>query len=121
VIEFKTFNKGANDDAAIVFNNFVNTGNWAFANTLDYTIGTRSIVIYYTDNSGKQYSSVGSQSGSSANVATVTPVTASVYNSDPGLKIKLTFNCKLYPLDGIGSVITVTNTEATVFLDDLLQ
>jgi hypothetical protein len=119
-IEFKTFNKGENDDATTVFNNFVNTGNWAFANTLNYAVGTKSIVIYYTDNSGNQYSSIGSQSGSSFNVVTVTPVTGSVYNSDPGLKIKLTFNCKLYPVSGTGSAITITNTEATVFLDNLL-
>jgi hypothetical protein len=119
-IEFKTFNKGEDDDATTVFNNFVNTGNWAFASTLNYTVGTKSIVVYYTDNAGNQYSSTGSQSGSSFNVVTVTPVTGSVYNSDSGLKIKVTFNCKLYPVSGTGSAITITNTEATVFLDNML-
>jgi hypothetical protein len=119
-IEFKTFNKGENEDATTVFNNFVYTGNWAFASTLDYTAGAKSIVIYYTDISGNQYSSIGSQSGSSFNVVTVTPVTGSVYNIDPGLKIKLTFNCKLYPVSGTGSAMAVINTEATVFLDKLL-
>jgi hypothetical protein len=77
-------------------------------------------VIYYTDIAGKQYNTIGAQTGSAANVAAVTPVTGSVYNSDAGLKIKLTFNCTLYPTDGTGNSLKITNTEATVFLDDLL-
>ena len=119
-IEFKTFNKGPNDDATTVFNNFVTTGAWDYSNTPNYTVGTKSIIIHYTDNAGKQYSSIGEQSGSGANVSVVTPVTGSVYNSDPGLKIKLTYNCTLYPVDGTGNSLTVGNTEATVFLDNLL-
>src|SRR5579872_7111283 len=95
-IEFKTFDKGANADATTVFNGFVKTGAWAFASTTDYTIGTKSIVVYYTDSSGNQYSSIGSQTGSSANILSVTQVTGDAYNADTGLKIKLTFNCTLY-------------------------
>jgi hypothetical protein len=57
-IEFKTFNKGPNDDATTVFNNFVNIDSWVYSNTTNYTIGTKSIVVYYTDNTGKQYSSI---------------------------------------------------------------
>jgi hypothetical protein len=53
-IEFKTIDKGPNADAATVFNSFVNTGAWTYAATLNYAIGTKSIVIYYTDNAGKQ-------------------------------------------------------------------
>ena len=117
-IEFKTFVKGPNDDGPTVFKNFVTTGTWAYASTRDYTIGTKAIVVYYTDNTGKQYSSIGTQSGSSLNVISVTPVTGSVYNADSGLQIKLTFNCTLYPIDGTGNALTITNTEATVFLDE---
>lgn len=119
-IEFKTFTKNENDDAATIFNNFVTTGAWTYASTLAYVSGTKSVVIYYTDSNGKTYSSIGAQSGSSLNVVSSTPVSGSVYNSDPGLKIKLTFNCKLYPTDGTGNTLTITNTEATVFLDDML-
>jgi hypothetical protein len=119
-IEFKTIDKGPNADAVTVFNSFVDTGAWAYAATLNYAIGTKSIVIYYTGNAGKQYNSIGAQNGSNANVIAVTPVPGSVYNSDSGLKIKLTFNCTLYPTDGTGNSLKITNTEATVFLDDLL-
>ena len=120
-IEFKTFDKGANGDPEAIFNAFVTTGAWAYASTLDYTVGNKSIVVYYTDSNGTQYSSIGSQSGSSANVVTATPVSGDAYNADPGLKIKLTFNCTLYPVSGTGSSIAITNGEATVFLDDLLD
>jgi hypothetical protein len=120
VIEFKTIHKTQNEDFATAFNSFVNTGTWTYSNSLDYVIGTKSIVIYYTDSTGKQYATIGTQSGSSANVISVTPVAGSVYNSDSGLKIKLTFNCILYPTDGTGGSLKITNTEATVFLDGML-
>ena len=119
-IEFKTFKRGPDDDAPTVFNSFVTAGAWAYSGTLDYTIGTKAVVIYYTDNTGKQYTSIGAQSGSSFKVESATPVMGDIYNSDPGLRIKLTFNCVLYPRDGTGNAMTITNTEATVFLDDLL-
>lgn len=120
-IEFKTFNKGVDADVTTVFNSFVKTGTWAYASTNDYTIGTKSLVIYYTDSNGNQYSSIGSQTGSGANVLSVTQVTGDAYNIDAGLRIKLTFNCTLYPVSGTGSAITIANGEATVFLDNLLS
>jgi hypothetical protein len=88
---------------------FVKAGALAYASTTDYTIGAKSIVVYYTDGSGNQYSTIGSQTGSSFNVISVTPVTGDAYNADSGLKIKLTFNCILYPFSGTGSSITIAN------------
>ncbi|MGN6637313.1 MAG: hypothetical protein ACTHJ8_00260, partial [Mucilaginibacter sp.] len=119
-IELKTFTKKEDEDAPAIFNAFVTTGSWTYANTLDYTTGTKSVVVYYTDSNGKTYSSIGSQSGSSMSIISAKPVPGSVYNSDSGLKVKLTFSCKLYPTDGTGNTLTITNTEATVFFDEQL-
>jgi len=120
-IEFKTFDKKAdNDDAAAYFNSFVTTGSWAFSNTTDYTIGDKSVVIYYLDSNGKQYNSIGSQTGSNINIISATPTSGDAYNVDSGLKIKLSLNCTLYPVDGTGSSIKITNGQVTVFLDDMI-
>jgi hypothetical protein len=120
-IEFKTFDKGPDADAATVFNGFVQAGAWAYASTTDYIKATKSIVIYYTDSNGNQYSTIGSQTGSTANVVSAIQVTGDAYNSDAGLKIKMTFTCTLYPVSGAGGSIKITNGEATMFLDDLLN
>lgn len=119
-IELKTFTKKEDEDESAIFNAFVTTGSWVYASTSDYTTGTKSAVVYYTDSNGKTYSSIGSQSGSSLNIISATPVQGSIYNSDSGLKVKLTFSCKLYPTDGTGNTLTITNTEATVFFDEQL-
>jgi len=119
-IEFKTFDKSLDADANTVFNNFVKTGTWSFASTPSYPKGVKSIVIHYTDANGNEYSSIGAQSGA-ANVVSVTPVTGDQYNSDPGLKIKITFSCTLYPASGTGSVISISNAETTVFLENLIN
>jgi len=120
-IEFKTFDKKAdNDDAAGYFNSFVTTGSWAFSNTTDYPIGDKSVIITYLDENGKQYNSIGSQTGSSANVISSTPTSGDAYNVDSGLKIKLTLNCTLYPVDGTGNPIKITNGQGIVFLDNMI-
>jgi hypothetical protein len=118
-IEFKTYNKPAADDYTTVFSGFVKTGSWAYSTNASYAVGTKAIVIYYLDASGKEYTSVGGQSGSTANVITITPIAASLGRND-AQKIKLTFNCTLYPADGTGAALNLTNAEATVFLEDLL-
>lgn len=119
-IEFKTFDKKPDDDATTVFNSFVTTGSWAFSNTLDYTIGNKSVVVYYVDPNGKAYNSIGSQTGSSLNVISATPTTGDAFNADPGMKIKFSLNCTLYPVSGNGGPITITNAQGTLFLDDML-
>jgi len=119
-IEFKTINKPMDADAATVLKNFITTGAWTYASTLDYTIGTKSVVVYYTDSNGKTYSTIGAENGTIFNVQSVTAVTGSTYNADPGLKVKLTFSCLLYPTDGTGGVLAAESVEATVFLDQTL-
>jgi len=53
-------------------------------------------------------------------VESITPVSGSVYNVDPGFKVKLSFSCILYPVNGQGGVIAAENMEATVFVDQTL-
>jgi hypothetical protein len=119
-IEFKTFTKLMGFDGATVLSNFLTTGSWAYASDLSYTPGTKSVVVYYTDNNGKTYSSIGVENGTNFSVQSVTPVSGSVYNADPGFKIKLIFSCILYPTDNTGGVLAAENVEATVFLDQTL-
>jgi hypothetical protein len=118
-IEFRTLQVDYTQDYPTYFNAFVNTGTWVYAANNNYTAGAKAIAIYYTDAQGKAYSSIGSQTGSSANVASVTAIPAQL-GSNESLKIKLTFSCKLYPADGTGSTLSITNADATVLLEDLL-
>ena len=120
-VEFKTFHRLPDGDGEAAFNNFVTTGAWTYTNNEDYVVGKKEFAIYYMDSAGKEYSSIpGAQSGSTANIISATPVSGSVYNADSGLKIKLTFSCTLYPVDGTGSSIKINITDATVFLDNLI-
>ncbi len=116
-IEFKTISIPMGSDVVTVLSNFLAAGSWTCASDLNYTAGTKSVVVYYTDNTGKTYSSVGVQNGSSLTIQSATPVSGSVYNADPGFKIKLSFSCILYPTDGTGGVLAAENVGATVFLD----
>ncbi len=116
-IEFRTFMINNSQDITAYFNGYVNTGAWAYAVNNNYTPGTKALAIYYTDKAGKSYSSIGSQTGSSSNVMAVTRVPPRP-GSNESLKIKLTFNCTLYPADGTGSNLPLTNAEATVLVTD---
>jgi hypothetical protein len=119
-IEFRTFQfDNSQGVPTTYFDGFVNTGDWTFATTSTYTAGTKAIAVYYTDSQGNAYSSIGAQSGSSANVISVSQVAATLFTNE-SLQIKLTFNCILYPVSGTGSNITLTNGQASVLLEDLL-
>lgn len=119
-IEFKTIDKGPNANETTVFNSFVNTGAWTYASTSAYTVGAKSIVVHYFDSNGNEYSSIGSQSGSSVNILSVTPVSNDSYDITPGVKIKMTFNCTLYSAGGSAEPIALSNGQATVRLEDLI-
>ena len=119
-VEFKTIAKPIDSDAATVLSNFLTTGSWSYASNLNYTVGTKSVVVYYTDSSGKQYSSIGAQGGSILTIQSVTAVPGSVYNIDPGFKVKLIFSCVLYPVDGTGGALPAENVETTMFVDQTL-
>jgi hypothetical protein len=118
-VEFRTFQVTAGQDITAYFNGFVNTGAWTYATTSAYTPGTKAIAIYYTDSQGNGYSSIGAQSGSSANVISISQVAATI-DTNEALSIELTFNCTLYPISGTGSNITLTNGKASVLLEDIL-
>ncbi len=75
------------------------------------------IEIQYGDGT-KNYSSAGysgtatNQAGSSITITEMVPITSGFSNY---VKVKFTFNCKLYPVDGSGSpVLELTNGEAVL-------
>jgi hypothetical protein len=120
-IEFRTFQVNYDDDKSAYFNSFVKTGAWAYAADDSYIVNKKLIAFTYTDINGKGYSSEGVQTGSSANVISVTQVPAlSNVSLDESLKIKISFSCTLYPIDGSGDQIKISNAEAIVNLQNLL-
>jgi len=118
--EFGTFQVNSSQDVTAYFDSFVNTGAWTYAVSENYTVGAKAIILRYTDPQGKEYWSIGSQSSGSLNVLGATPMQA-LPGQLKGLKIKLAFSCTLYPKDGTGSSLSLTNAEATVLLTDLLH
>jgi hypothetical protein len=115
-VEFGTYHVLPADDKKAIFNAFIKTGALTFG-TDHNDIDAKFINISYTDNEGNFYTSAtGAQTGSSANIISVTQVPATL-GSGETLKIKLTFNCKLYSID---ASLTLTNAEATVSLENLL-
>ena len=118
-IEFHTFQVAAGGDKSAYFHSFITTGPWIFAASSNIPVTPQTLVIDYIDDAGKAYTSEGMQTGNSANIVSVTPI-AATGSSAESLKIKLTFNCNLYPIDGSSGTITLTNAEATVKLEDRL-
>jgi len=119
-VEFKTMQVDTGNTVTPYFNSFVNTGGWNYATIYDYDPGYKSLIIYYTDSTGKPYTSVGPQAHGTANIISATPIPGQ-YGAPEGLKIKLTLNCILYPADGSPGTLTLVNAEATVYLSDLLK
>lgn len=120
-VEFRNIQVNTSEDITAYFNSFINTGTWPFATSLsDLTSMAKSLVIDYTDDKGNAYSSVGPQTGNNATVVSVTQIPKQLGTAE-SLKIKLTFSCQLYPVDGIGSSLTLSNAEATVHLEDLIH
>lgn len=117
-VEFRTMQYNFDADKPAYLKAFVTTGAWTFDNNNSFVVGTKRISIQYADASGKQYSSDGVQT-SSANVVSADVLPAELGRAD-GLKIKVTFSCTLYALDGTSASIQLTNAEAVVRLEDLL-
>lgn len=115
-VEIGMFHALPNDDKSVVFNSFVKTGTWNFGTDHD-AAGAKFVSITYVDSQGNLYSSAkGAQTGS-VNIASITSVPAEI-GREEGLKIKLTFSCTLYPIEGAGASLTLTNAEATVWLEN---
>jgi hypothetical protein len=117
-VEFRTFRHFYTDDKTTDFYNFVGPGTWAYATADVFTVGAKIVIIHYTDQQGKTYSSLGTQSGS-VNILKVTQVPPE-FGRNECLKIKVAFSCTLYPDDATGGNLTLTNVDATVRLEDLL-
>src|SRR6185503_4401346 len=117
-VDFRTLQVSYEQDKSAYFNSFVNTGPWAYAKSEDYTVGTKNIIIYYTDSNGKQYSTIGTETGN-INVVSVIKIAAD-FAQNERLKIKVVFSCTLYPTDGTGDAIKLTNVDATLRLEDLI-
>lgn len=124
-VEFKTIQILYTANKSAVFKNFVKLGAWNFATDDSKVINTKFLSIHYSDANEKHYSTLGgSQTGSVSNILSATPIPASL-GTEEGLKVKLTFNCKLYPVDSgnqpmAGQPITITNGEATIRLTNSL-
>lgn len=116
---FGTYNTPAATEAAY-FANFITTGAWNYDPDLSIKPDSKQITLYYNDKSGAQFNTRGDQTGSTLNVISVTH-TAPTSDTNQGVIVKLTFNCKMYPFSGTGDPIVVTNGEAVVFVEDLMQ
>jgi len=117
-VEFRTMQYNFDADKPAYLKSFVTNGTWAFDNNDSFTAGTKTITIQYTDASGNQYSSDGVQT-TSANVVSADVLAPELGRND-GLKIKVTFSCTLYALDGTSPSLQLTNGEAVMRLEDLL-
>ncbi|WP_295791488.1 hypothetical protein [Mucilaginibacter sp.] len=117
-VEFRTMQYNFDADKPAFLKAFVTTGAWTFDTDNSFTVGTKTISIQYTDAAGSQYSSDGVQTGS-ANIVSADVLAPELGRND-GLKIKVTFSCTLYALDGTSPSIQLTNAEAVMRLEDLL-
>ena len=118
-VEFSTMQVNTSANVQAYFDGFVNTGAWNYATSYNFVPGVKTLEIFYADSKGKTYSSVGAQTGSTANISTVT-VIAPHSGFNDGLKIKLSLNCVMYPTDGSAGSLPL-KAEATVFLEDQLH
>ncbi|PTQ96823.1 hypothetical protein C8P68_104313 [Mucilaginibacter yixingensis] len=73
--------------------------------------------VNYIDENGKNYYSVDASQGGTATVLSVTKIAANSLHGRQ-LKIKIMFNCTLYPSDGSSS-ISLTNGEATLQVEEM--
>lgn len=117
-IEFRTIRVSFDEDKFAYLKHFINVGALDYLTIDEYTVGTKSIVIYYVDKDEKEYTSIGPQTGK-ANITSVVALPPELGLEDR-LRIKLTFSCKLYPKDGKGDALIFTNMEAIVKLSNYL-
>ncbi|MDN5287521.1 MAG: hypothetical protein JWR38_3795 [Mucilaginibacter sp.] len=106
------------DSKSAAFNSFIKTGLWNFRNEFPAD-DQKFVSITYTDKDGNLYSSSKGTQTSGVNIISTTSIPPQS-GMEESLKIKLTFSCKLYPVEGTGNPLTLTNVEATVRLENLL-
>ncbi|MFA6245796.1 MAG: hypothetical protein WC615_02575 [Mucilaginibacter sp.] len=112
---FKTLHATTFDQARLLLKSFITTGTWAYAPNVSLIADVKDVYVAYTDKNNVIYNTVGDQTGS-----TFTVVSTMVIPAEPGIaeriKVKLNVNCKLYPVDGNGASLTLTNCEAVIYL-----
>jgi len=118
-VEFDEVNVRFDADKAAYLKGFITTGTWSLATKdADLQPGKKAIVIHYADAGGVGYSSVGAQTGN-VKVSSVTYIPPQLGIND-AFKIKLTFNCTLYPVSGTGATLVLTDGKAVVRLENSL-
>lgn len=123
-IQFETLNYATTANKTSVFAAFFTTGAWVYNASPERLAGKRVSVNYSVadpvTNKSKSYSSrSGDQTGNTFTVNTITQIAAKP-GEDASAKIKMTFSCKLYPLDGVGAALTFTNVEAVLNIANTL-
>lgn len=119
-IEFDYVNLRVDADKIAYLKNFITTGDWLLATKdVDFQPGKKVIVIHYADASGMECSSLGAQTGGNAKVSSVTYIPPQPGIKD-AFKIKLTFNCVLYPVNSIGAPLTLADGKAVIKLGNSL-
>lgn len=112
---FKTFHFVGFEDRTLGFENFVKAGDWEYAPNFDLNVGIKEVYVKYVDKNKREFVSEGFQTNSFFKVLSTTLVPA-----QPGqperLKIKLQLQCTLRPKDGIGSLISLYDAEAVIYI-----
>jgi len=119
-VEFYEINVRFDADKTAYLKGFITTGVWPLATKdADLQPGKKGIVIRYIDAGGTEYSSLGAQTGGDAKVSSVTYIPTQLGVND-AFKIKLTFNCTLYPVSGTGASLSLANGQAVIRLENSL-
>ena len=116
-IEFRTLRVSYEDDKLTYFKSFITKGEWQYANVDELIEGTKNIKIKIENNEGKEYiSTLGIQPESTFTVVNVDTLPETLVRR-PTLKVKVNFSCKLYPVDGQGNSISLTEAEAVILIE----
>ncbi len=116
-IEFRTLRVNYEDDKLAYFKSFITKGQWQYASVDKLIEGTKNIKIKIENNEGKKYAStLGVQTGSTFTVVNVDTLPETLVRK-PTLKVKVSLNCKLYPVDGQGNPISLTEAEAVILIE----
>ncbi len=119
-VEFYEINVRFDADKTAYLKGFITTGAWLLATkSTDLQPGKKVIVIHYVDANGTEYSSLGAQATGTFKVSSVTYIPPQPGIND-AFKIKLTFNCTLYPVSGAGPSLSLIDGKAVIRLENSL-
>ncbi|MFN0293631.1 hypothetical protein [Pedobacter helvus] len=119
-VEFKTMRVSYLEDKFTYLKSFITEGNWTFDTTDSYLVGSKNLRIKYVNKDGKVYfSSKGIQTGSTASVIS-TKVVPEQLGIPPSLDVKVSISCKLYPEDGTGNAVMLTDAELSLNIFNMI-